>query len=81
MSSKRIDSSTIGVTWSLSKAASSIYATLYHYDKFLDSKMFPCDLREATIINAEPNVFYTANIKANYIDGTSATTSIQVNTC
>ena len=71
----RIDSHTIGVSWSVTnlKTVSGFIGYLYHNDTFLDSKSFDGSSRGAQVINAKMGVVYTVTIKANYTDGTSAT--------
>ena len=74
----RVDSSTIGLSWSISKRASSIYVSAYHNNNFLASRTFDGNTREISLTNATPSVVYTVNIQARYTDSTSATGSKNV---
>ena len=73
ISFQRIDSSTIGISWSVGKTASSFLVSAYHNNKFLDSRSFSGTSRNARLINATAGVTYTMTVKASYQDGTSAT--------
>lgn len=75
---RKYDSSTIEITFTLTKLASSIYISVYIDGAYINSKTFSGDIRKIYGTNARLYVEYTVNIQANYVDGTSATTTEQM---
>ena len=75
-----MESGKLEVTWTLTKNAKSIYASLHNrYDNTeLAYLNMEGGSRGVYVTLAHRNTVYVVKIKATYYDGTSATGSIQV---
>lgn len=78
VSSSRQTLNTYSITWTVTKVPKNIQGYLYKQGSLKDHAKWPGDTRSATANIASPGIPYQVSIRADYYDGTSGITTINL---